>query len=85
MGSGTYDPRMDKWAVLEDAKSRLLDTLRELGVERIEYVVGFVRPYRVSVWLGTGTDAEKAALAKQERLSDTVAEVLAAAGPRSAG
>jgi hypothetical protein len=74
---------VDKWAALNDARPRLLGTFADLGVERIEYIVGFVEPYRVSVWLGTASDAQKDALMTREGMRETVAEVLNAAGIES--
>jgi hypothetical protein len=71
---------VDKWAVLEDAESRLLAALGDAGVERIEYVVGFVEPYTVSVWLGTATDAQRELLAEREGLREKVLDALRAAG-----
>jgi len=71
---------VDKRAVLEDAKGRLLTAFGNAGVTRIEYVVGFVEPYEVSVWLGTETDAQRDPLAERENLRDEVAEALVASG-----
>ena len=71
---------MDKWAVLEDAERRLLDAYAGSGVMRIEYVVGFVEPYQVSVWLGTETDAQREALAPRNGLHEEVANALSASG-----
>jgi hypothetical protein len=70
----------DKWAVLEDAKGRLPAAFAGSGVVRIEYVVGFVEPYEVSVWLGTQTDAQREALAQREGLHEEVAHALVACG-----
>jgi len=42
--------------------------------------VGFVCPYQVSVWLGTATDPQKAALAGEERLAATVRDILTSSG-----
>lgn len=71
---------MDKWAALEAAKPRLLARFQDAGAERIEYTVGFVCPYQVSVWLGTATDPQKAALAGEERLAATVRDILTSSG-----
>lgn len=46
---------------------------------RIEWAVGFVRPYRVSAWLGTETDVERDALRDGPFLAD-VREILESAG-----
>jgi hypothetical protein len=75
--------RMDEWAVLDGARPGLLAMFREAGVERIEYVVGFVAPYQVSVWLGTESDAQRDALAERAGLDAAVAEVLRATGIES--
>lgn len=47
---------------LDRAEPVLLEALQPVGVVRIEYVVGFVHPYSVWVWLGTATDAERDAM-----------------------
>jgi hypothetical protein len=73
-------PRVDKREVLEAARGRLLAAFSEPGVDRVEYVVGFVGPYEVSVWLGTETDAERDSLARSEGLREDVARVLADCG-----
>lgn len=54
--------------------------LRQHGVTRIEPVVGFVKPYRIHVWLCTDTDAARDALSGPNPLQDKVREVLVAAG-----
>jgi hypothetical protein len=71
---------VDRWAALDASKLRLLAVFANAGVERVEYVVGFNAPYRVSVWLGTALDAEKAALEHRTDLTTAVAEALDAAG-----
>ncbi len=53
------DMGIDKWDVLRTAEPLLRDTFSALGVERVEYVVSFVEPYEVSVWLGTATDEKQ--------------------------
>jgi hypothetical protein len=68
------------WAVLEDAETRLSASFAGFGVARIEYVVGFVEPYEVSVWLGTETDAQRETLRRREGLHEEVGDALAAAG-----
>ena len=47
---------------------------------RIEYVVGFVEPYNVWVWLGTRTDAEREALGTDNPLIGPVRQVLLESG-----
>lgn len=64
------------FAALEDAKPALLEALGQLGVVRIEYVVGFVEPYGVAVWLGTETDAQRDALSPVNPEIGTVRGVL---------
>jgi hypothetical protein len=49
-------------------------------VERVEYVVGFVEPYSVAVWLGTASDEQKASLKDCDGLCETVRSCLSAAG-----
>jgi hypothetical protein len=71
---------VDRWAVLQDAETRLLACLASSGVMRLEYVVGFVEPYEVSVWLGTETDAQREALKRHEGLHEEVGDALTAAG-----
>jgi hypothetical protein len=69
----------DVFAALERARPELLRKLSRHGVVRIEWVVGFVKPYRVSAWLGTETDAERDALPSDPFLVD-VREILESAG-----
>jgi hypothetical protein len=71
---------VDKWAVLERAEGFLLHAFASAGAIRVEYVVGFVEPYAVSVWWCTETDAQREALAHREGLDEEVANALAAAG-----
>lgn len=66
--------------MLKDAEVRLLDTFADSGVATIKYVVGFVEPYEVSVWLGTETDAQRDALGRRQGLHETVADALVASG-----
>ncbi|MEM9134220.1 MAG: hypothetical protein AAGA59_12065 [Actinomycetota bacterium] len=66
-------------AALTDAKPALLDALSPVGVIRVEYVVGFVEPYRIAVWLGTSTDAQRDGLSQVDPEIDAVRRVL---GPR---
>ena len=47
------------FAALERVEPLLVEALQAVGVNRIEYVVGFVCPYRISVWMGTTTDAQR--------------------------
>jgi hypothetical protein len=68
------------FAALERAEPLLLDALAPEGVVRVEYVVGFVPPYDVWVWLGTATDAERDALPGDMPFLDTVLTALREAG-----
>ena len=71
-------PEMDPWT--EAATERLRARFADDGVVRAEYVVGFVKPYGVSVWLGTETDAQRDKLAAFPGLHASVADVLAEVG-----
>lgn len=62
------------------AEPMLVEALEAHGISRVEYVVGFVKPYRVFVWLGTDTDAERDALPRDDPFLDEVREVLDAVG-----
>jgi hypothetical protein len=68
-------PRLNRWT--EAATEHLRARFAEAGVVRVEYAVGFVRPYAVSVWLGTETDAQRDKLATRPQLRESVFEVLA--------
>lgn len=68
------------FAALERATSELLTKLRHHGVSRIEYVVGFVKPYGIHVWLCTDTDKQRDALPAPNPFQDDVRAVLDAAG-----
>ncbi len=68
-------PRLNKWTAA--ATERLRAQFADAGVVHVEYVVGFVRPYDVSVWLGTETDTQRDKLATQPQLRESVSEVLA--------
>jgi hypothetical protein len=71
-------PEMDRWTAA--ATERLRARFAEDGVVRAEYVVGFVEPYGVSVWLGTETDAQRDKLAARPGLRVSVSDVLAEVG-----
>ena len=70
------------WATLESAKRSLVDSFE---LTRVEYVVGFIAPWGVHVWLGTDTDTERDRLLGRPRLNDDVASVLLDAGLERAG
>jgi hypothetical protein len=52
----------DVWAALARATPAIVHTLASEGVIGAEFVVGFVLPLDVYVWLVTATDAERDAL-----------------------
>jgi hypothetical protein len=65
---------------LDQAEPMLLDKLQGHGINRIEYVVGFVRPYRIYVWLCTDTDAQRDALPEHDPFLEEVRSVINQAG-----
>lgn len=67
------------FAALERAEPALLARLGPHGIIGVEYVVGFVHPYVVWVWLVTTSDAERDALGELPFL-DEVREVLTEVG-----
>ena len=67
------------FSALDRAKPAIVAALSARGVVRIEWVVGFVRPYSVWAWLGTATDAERDALPELP-FRDEVLEILRSAG-----
>jgi hypothetical protein len=68
------------FAALERAEPSLIEALQSVGVNRIEYVVGFVHPYHVSVWLCTATDAQRDSLPSEPMYLDSVLRILSSAG-----
>jgi hypothetical protein len=66
--------------LLEQAEPLLLERLGHHGVERIEYTVGFVFPWKYGVWLCVDTDEQRDALGTDNPHRDLVREVLAAVG-----
>ena len=68
------------FAALDRAKPVLLDALNAHGVRRIEFVVGFVKPYSVHVWLCTETDLQRDALPARDPYLDEVRAVVDDAG-----
>lgn len=64
------------FAALERATPVLVERLGTNGVIGAEYVVGFVHPYRVFVWLITASDVERDALPEGCPFLDEVREVL---------
>ena len=68
------------FAALDTAQPVIVEALAEHGVTRVEYVVGFVYPYSVSVWLGTQGDVQRDALPSFLLLRDQVAQILVESG-----
>ena len=58
----------------------LVQVLGSHGIVGAEYVVGFVHPYKIHVWLVTFTDAEKDALHGSSPFLNEVRQVLDEAG-----
>jgi hypothetical protein len=67
-------------AVLARAKPAVVERLVMNGVIGVEYVVGFVHPYEVWVWLVTVSDAERDLLGEELPFLEEIREVLTAAG-----
>lgn len=77
MPAAESDPR---WALLDAARTSILDRLTERGVQRVEFVAAFGRSDEVWVWLGTTHDAERDALGNYEPCLDEVREAFASVG-----
>ena len=67
-------------AALEEVKPMIVEALNTTGMVRVEYVVGFVRPWHVSLWLGTATDTQRDSLPKQNPYRTVVLDVLKSVG-----
>jgi hypothetical protein len=64
------------WAALERATPAIVHALASDGVIGAEYVVGFVHPFSIHVWLVTATDADRDALpARDPFLTQVVSAV----------
>jgi len=50
------------WQAMSRIEAGLLDEFRADRVDRVEFVVSFIEPFQFSVWLGTGSDAERDAV-----------------------
>lgn len=72
------------FAALERAEPELVERLGAQGVVRVEYVVGFVHPYSIAVWLVTETDAARDRLPGPDPFLSTVQSVISDAGLPSA-
>lgn len=70
------------FAALDRAEPLLVEHLGSHGVTGVEFVVGFVRPYSVWVWLVTAGDAERDQfeLSKDLPLFDEIRGILTTAG-----
>jgi hypothetical protein len=72
----------DVWAALEQATPAIVRTLAPKGVVDVQYVVGFVHPFSVHVWLVTATDAERDALgSRNPSLAEVTSAILASGFP----
>jgi hypothetical protein len=63
------------WAALERATPTIVQMLTSEGVIGVKYMVGFVHPFGVHVWLVTATDVQRSALGSSNPF---LAEVTAA-------
>ena len=70
----------DVWAALERATPAIVRALAPEGVVDVQYVVGFVHPFSVHVWLVTATDAERDALGSSSPGLPTVTSAILASG-----
>ena len=70
----------DVWKALERATPAIVSRLGSEGVVGAEYVVGFVYPFRVHVWLVTTTDAERDALAGTDPFLPEVTSAILSSG-----
>lgn len=68
----------DVFAALERATPSIVQVLTPYGVVGCEYVVGFVHPFGVHVWLVTATDAERDALGSHNPFLEEVASAILA-------
>ncbi|GIG87370.1 hypothetical protein [Plantactinospora endophytica] len=71
------DPR---WHLLTLAQVELLAHFADRGVERIEYIAAFPNFDYFTVWLCTGTDAEREALGTPNPAIDEVRQILRRTG-----
>lgn len=68
------------WTALERATPSIVDALRDVGVIDAKYVVGFVHPFRVHVWLVTSTDTERDSLPATNPFVDEVRSAIGESG-----
>lgn len=68
------------WAALERAAPAVVEALASEGVVGVEYLLGFVHPFSLSVGLVTKTDAERNSLGSSNPFLAEVASVILANG-----
>ncbi len=68
------------WTALQRATPRIVDALRHAGVVDAQYVVGFVHPFSVHVWLVTTTDAERDQLPGENPFVEEVRSAISESG-----
>ena len=68
------------WAALERSTPAIVRGLASEGVVGAEYVVGFVHPFSVHVWLVTATDVERDALASVDPCLPEVTSAILSSG-----
>lgn len=66
---------------LDSVESNIVEALGHRGVTRVEWVVGFIRPFHVSAWLVTSSDTERDALPPQPFREEVHSMVLDAGPP----
>ena len=64
------------WSALERATPAIISALESAGVVGVEYVVGFVHPFSIYVWLVTTTDAERDQMPTKDPFLDEVRRVI---------
>lgn len=65
------------WAALREATPEIVEHLAGHGIVGASYVVGFLHPYGVHVWLATATDAARDRIAGPDPFLAVVRGVLA--------
>lgn len=68
------------FSALERATPAIVEALASRGVTGAEYVVGFVHPFAVHVWLVTRTDAERDALGSRDPCLEEVTAAILSSG-----
>lgn len=77
MAAAESDPR---WALLDPARTAILERLTKRGVQRVEFVAAFGTSDELWVWLCTAQDAERDALGDSDPCLHEVREALASVG-----